>query len=346
MHHLAYTDATNVGTILMRHQENLKATLLLNDTNIVLAIITRIYLFIFSVKQAIKYKDYRFMKYDIDPDHIIANCFMFSLFLLVYYTLYRKHIFSIFDPLVFLVFNISTTSLLIIQENITFSWLNLLQFFLFQLMFWYGFSKNKVYIKELVKITFADNDINLLEQLTLILFAVFLAANLYLIFTVGVPILAVDPTIAKIDYFAGGLGFIRRINWGVANFTTCSAMVLSIVGTHKKTFVSIVAIQMLILALGGSKGGTILLLIFAIALLSHRYNFKDKRVMKSYSKAVYCLLPFAMVVGTLVLYVTFNDMSDAALALAFRGIMSGMLSCIIINRMCTTVLMILVLLNT
>lgn len=62
-HHLAYKDGTNVEGIIKRHPENVRAIFLLNSENIAIRLLTLVYVLIFSIKQSIKHKDIRFLKW-------------------------------------------------------------------------------------------------------------------------------------------------------------------------------------------------------------------------------------------------------------------------------------------
>lgn len=63
LHHLAYCDNSNVDEIIKRHPENMKAVLLLNSDNFAMKVLTKFYLFLFSIKQSFKFRDIRFFKW-------------------------------------------------------------------------------------------------------------------------------------------------------------------------------------------------------------------------------------------------------------------------------------------
>lgn len=62
-HHLAYKDGTNVAGIIKRHPENVRAVFLLNSENYAMKFLTLVYVLIFSIKQSIKHKNIRFLKW-------------------------------------------------------------------------------------------------------------------------------------------------------------------------------------------------------------------------------------------------------------------------------------------
>lgn len=259
----------------------------------------------------------------IVPQFILQSILPLIFFCCVFFTLYKKHISSFFDPLTYFVFNLATASVLILQEGITSDWTNIFQFFLFQLFFWLGFTRIKVDFTKKVSLFYTMNDIILLEYLTFTLFVVYLIANLYFFATVGAPIFANDPTIAKVDSYTGGLGFVRRINWGVANFISCAALVLSLVGRYKRSFFVILLIQIIFSATSGSKGGTFLSFIFLIALLSERNEFKDIPQLLKYKKLIKYLFASGVVVGTIVLFAKYGDINKSLFALLHRIMMAG-----------------------
>lgn len=63
LHHLAYCDFNNVDGIIQRHPENMRAILMLNDYNVLIRLLTKFYIILFSIKQSVKYKSIRFFKW-------------------------------------------------------------------------------------------------------------------------------------------------------------------------------------------------------------------------------------------------------------------------------------------
>lgn len=258
-----------------------------------------------------------------NPEFILAAIPPLIFFCCIYFALYKKYISSFFDPLTYFVFNLSTASVLIVQRGITSSWLNILQFFLFQFFFWVGFSRIKVNFKKKVSIIYSKNDIVLMEYLTFTLFAVYLIANIYFFATVGAPIFASDPTIAKVDSYAGGLGFVRRINWGVANFLSCSALVLSLVGRYKRSFFVILMVQIVFSATSGSKGGSFLAFIFLIALISNRRELSRLPQFSKYKRMIKYMFISGVLIGIVVLFAKYGDVNKSVFALIHRVMMAG-----------------------
>lgn len=62
-HHLAYNDGSNVEGIVRRHSENMRAVYLLNCDTLLIGTLTSLYLIVFSIKQSIKYRDARFLRW-------------------------------------------------------------------------------------------------------------------------------------------------------------------------------------------------------------------------------------------------------------------------------------------
>lgn len=259
----------------------------------------------------------------IDLGLVLESVLPLLFFCCIYFFIYKKYISSFFDPLTYFVFNLATASVLIIQDGITSSWLNILQFFLFQLFFWLGFSRVKVNFNKSVSIFYSKNDIELIEYSTFTLFFIYLVVNLYFFTAVGAPIFASDPTIAKVDGYAGGFGFVRRINWGVGNFISCSALVLSLVGRYRKSCMAILLIQIVFSAASGSKGGSFLTFIFLITLLANRNEFRSMPQITKYKKYIKYMLITGIVVGTAVLYVTIGDVNKSLFAFVNRVMMAG-----------------------
>ena len=106
-------------------------------------------------------------------------------------------------------------------------------------------------------------------QLTIHLsIALVLLANCLLWLQAGVPALSDDPTLAKSELVTGGLGFVRRINWGLAIYALFGS-ILMLMTTRRIQWLLAVGILSGVSMLGGSKGA-LLPLLYALALsLSH-----------------------------------------------------------------------------
>ena len=205
------------------------------------------------------------------------------LFAAIYVLAYRRYIFSLFDPFnVALVTSIFASVLMVNTVDDRRWWW---QFFSFQLAFFLGFSRNKLPPSSPIRAEGAgkayfstlSEEMRVLEGAVALLFVVALAANLYLGATAGFPIFAGDAGMAKVSAFVGGLGAVKRVNDGIGVFVPCAALVLYACGRHKKWWLTVVLIEMILSCLNGSKSA-VLLFVCVLATATRHEAFRTMAV--------------------------------------------------------------------
>ena len=258
-----------------------------------------------------------------DLDKLFFVFLVTLLFLSLYYFAYRKFLFSIFDPLFIFLLTMSFTSTLIVSIVAEPKYIFL--FFLSQLMFWIGFSSvSKWSISHISNNEFKVNprSKHILQIITYISFLVFLISNLYMINEAGLTLLQDNPSIAKVASFSGGLGFVRRINWGLGNFLAVSTIVCLFISKRKLPFLLILIIHMGFTMLNGSKSGLISFLTIFI-LISFIKGLDTNKAVKNSKKFVPIMLVMSIGIGIFILFRQSNSLEEASFGFATRLLYSG-----------------------
>ena len=130
-----------------------------------------------------------------------------GLFLLLYFTAYRKRIFSIFDPLSIMAVTQAASSVMAIAliSQASMLW----QFMLSQAAFTLGVVLAPV--QSLPKgptSSWSKGDIYFAEWVVMVLFSILVAANVWLGLSAGFPLFSDDPSLTKFSTFTGGLGLL------------------------------------------------------------------------------------------------------------------------------------------
>jgi len=148
-------------------------------------------------------------------------------------------------------------------------------------------------------------------------------SNVFFFAAVGPPALAADPSIAKSESYAGGFGWIRRLNWGLGTFVVVGLTYL-LFAKHPRWTKWAYAAFIVISGLSGSKSALVPAL-FAFALLKSRPDIRNGSAGRSWWRK--WLLP-VMVVAALavslgVLLVEEDDLIGALLAFLIRLLYSS-----------------------
>lgn len=248
----------------------------------------------------------------------------------VMFLIYRKHIMHLFDPLMFYIvaqsFSIELGFLII--EDVSY----LINFLGCQLCFVLGFFS--LVGKGLKKsdlqqsVFFRPSDISELSAVKwygVFALIIIVIANLILIKVNGIALLADDPSAAKVDNFTegGGLGIIRRINWGMLYLVGLSMLALYLI-KKDNSYLLLFFIILLVPASSGSKGA-LLYFVFSITLLS---CFRDLKASGSFSRlrnGSYALLLFAFFLSTILISggSTEDSFTDKIFKLATRFLYFG-----------------------
>lgn len=233
-----------------------------------------------------------------------------GIFLLLY-LLMRKYIFSFFDPLCFFLitqaFSVELAFIIIQDPNY------LLNFLCCQLIFYVGFLSAAKKIKAFDFKDFQGIEFNPLTYSSLKIFVWlgFVVAgllNLYLISKKGIALFADDPSAAKTENFSeGGLGIIRRINWGILYVIILSSLFLYMIN-RKLVYLLITLMLLGILLISGSKGA-LLYFVFLIPLLRLLKPLFGTKMLAKLNRAKYIILILSLILTIIILIAGSSDKS-------------------------------------
>lgn len=251
-----------------------------------------------------------------------------SVIFLVLLLLFRKHIFHVFDPLLYFLvtqaFSIEMAFLAIKDIHL------LSNFLLSQFLFSSGFflsagraltkpeKSNAIFFNK-VK-TF---DISALKWYVFFATILLIIGNLILIKQKGIALFAADPSAAKVEDFTEGtgLGIVRRMNSGLLYFV---ALLLIYLLIYKKQlrYGFMVLILIMFTALSGSKSS----LIFFVFLSAFFFCFKDLKkdsTVKKLKAASYFIIIASFALLGIILGGGSKSFNDILLSLGVRFLYYG-----------------------
>jgi oligosaccharide repeat unit polymerase len=245
----------------------------------------------------------------------------------VLFLIYKKYIFSIFDPLFFFLITQAFSIVLAFLQIKDIGYL--LNFICCQIFFTIGFilinpKRKIVTIVDDSNIDWRKNELKFWTYFTIVGFILIFIANLYLISKQGLIILKDDPTTDKVGTFetGGGIGAVRRINWGLMTLVSLSALYLY-VKIKKKIFLIILIFCMLFSIAGGSKS-SLLLFITIIALLGLFSTFQYSTVFKRINNLKIPILILGLLSAIFILIgKSSSGIEDALLGLGVRFLYFG-----------------------
>lgn len=201
----------------------------------------------------------------LDPILVLGGLVLSTAVVLA---LYRRYIFSLFEPIsMFLVAQIGdATTMLALPLAASFKW----QFFGYMLCLWAGFALCARPIPSSPRIHFSRKSLSDLKLILAVLGVAIILANLYLGATAGFPLLTADPTGAKFTVYTGGLGIVRRINMGPYAFFCAGCALLIITDNSRRFAIVFLSIGTFLVIFSGGKS-VLLPLLFALTFaVTHR----------------------------------------------------------------------------
>ncbi|WP_339009880.1 O-antigen polymerase [Aeromonas popoffii] len=209
----------------------------------------------------------------IIENHISFYLFFAFLFFLVQFILVKKHIYSIFDPLLLFIFfnGFSWATVLMVSKiNNNYSYfIDLTVFnlcFLLPALFFNKFNSRKLHnviLKNTMRFDF---------QVFYTIFIILFLSTLILWLTRGIPILSENPDRAKSEYYEGGFGVVRYIHFVTPLFCIFfSVYCLTYLKNNvfrKLTLVIITCFSIIVMLSVGSKA-SLLPVVFVFALVGN-----------------------------------------------------------------------------
>lgn len=260
----------------------------------------------------------------LDVNDLVPNLWatiMWSVgFLGIFFYLYRRRIFSIFDPLVALA--VAQAAYCVMGVALIHSPFLLIQFFASQAALVVGFLLVPAPRLGAGKMVWTNRDIRIAEYTVFLLFLLILFADVWLGIAAGFPALSSDPSASKVSVYAGGLGLVRRINSGVGIFVPAGALLLAVRGKHKAIFWAMFGICILLGSLSGSKGALFVFLQI-IGYVVYRKDLISARITKRLRLISIVLVVASVFLGVAVLYVGTQDWGLATGGLLRRILLQG-----------------------
>lgn len=246
---------------------------------------------------------------------ILAACF-----LAVFFYCYRQRIISIFDPLVILAVSQAAYSLMAVV--VISSPFLLFQFIASQAAFVFGFLLIPAPRLRPGVMIWTNRDILIAECTVFLLFLLIFFSNAWLGVVAGFPIFSNDPSASKVSVYMGGLGLVRRINWGVGILVPAGALLLAIRGKHKVFFGVMFGACVLLASLNGSKGALFVYLNI-IGYVLYRQDLISSQIAKRLRRISIVLVIAAVFLAITVLYVFLHDWRLAAIGILHRILLEG-----------------------
>ncbi len=221
-------------------------------------------------------------------------------------SIYRKHVFHLFDPLLLYVitqsFTIEMAFLAIDTTKYLINFLGCEACFITGFLFAAGKPLQKADFNKSALLKRPDEfEISALKWYAIFGLIILLVANIIFIKVNGLIILADDPSAAKVNsYTAGnGLGIVKRLNFGLLYFTGVTFAILFLLKKQIRYLMLLLAL-MLIIASSGSKGALFYFIILT-GLLSCFYDVRKNHAFNKLKIASFFILILAVVlIGVLI----------------------------------------------
>lgn len=252
--------------------------------------------------------------------------FQTIIIFVVLYFIYRKQIFSFFDPLLFYILTQSFSIELGFIEITGLGYLT--SFLLCQVFFAFGFNyvaknicNNNVIDDSML--SFGKSEYKFWIYFTVFGFVIVTLANLYLISVQGIILFSDDPTTGKVAAFegGGGIGAVRRINWGLLNLVNLSTVFIY-VKTRNRFFLIMLFVLILISVSGGAKS-SLLVYIVLLAILGQFKSIGQTRIFKKIDKIKIPLIVAGLSLSVFIIGANTAGLSDSILGLGIRFLYFG-----------------------
>jgi hypothetical protein len=246
---------------------------------------------------------------------------LFAISTIVLILAYRPFVISIFDPLnMFIVAMIADA---VLMFGLDWDSDVKVEFTFFLVFFWIGFAFAGKAPTESPVIRFDSDALQDLEIILLFASVIIVAANLYLGFTVGFPLLSANPSDTKVTAYTGGLGIIRHVNQGPYLFLCCGCALLIAIGRRPKFAITMLVVSSAFVAFCGSKSA--LLPIFFVQAFVSNHKGLGRANRQSAKMKRFAIPGFAAAVAvTLTVVVRENGgLAGGVVALARRILFFG-----------------------
>jgi hypothetical protein len=202
----------------------------------------------------------------IDP---VTIAIVIAISTVVFILLYRKFVFSIFDPLcLFIISLVANTAIMFsLPWDPELKW----EYVAYTLALWIGFSLGSRYQSSTTYQTlhFSKSSLFDLQVVLVLLFMIIVAGNLYLGASTGFPMFSSNPSQSKVTSYAGGVGLVRRLNSGPYVFFCGGCVYLAAIRHKRRLAVTLLLISTGFIMLSGSKSALLVLVYTQAFVLAH-----------------------------------------------------------------------------
>lgn len=249
-------------------------------------------------------------------DNFVAMVLVFFAATAVQYFLVRKHLESIVDPL-FLFVLISAFSLALGTFVSDDPWL-VVRIYGYFSMFYAGFLAATGKAQRGQPILLLDADMRQFQAIVLGCAIVYFAVNVMIWLNSGVILFADDPSLQKSEAYAGGLGIVRRFNWGVGVFTVIASTYWVLWERRVLSILTVIFVILIAITSGGKSA--LLPAIFAVGLyLARPFASLDRTDHTSQLRSlVPLLLGIALIPAVIVLVIENETLKGAFDAFVVR----------------------------
>jgi hypothetical protein len=256
----------------------------------------------------------------IDPNTVLA---VIVLSTIVFILLYKRFVFSIFDPLcVFILSMVANSAIMFsLPWAPELKW----EYVAYTFALWIGFSLSSRFHspKADQHLTFSESSLFDLRVVLLLLFVIIVAGNLYLGASTGFPLFSSNPSQSKVTAYTGGLGLVRRINTGPYVFFCCGCVYLAVIQHKRRLAVILLLISTGFIMLSGSKGALLSLIYAQSFTLAHPYLKKTPTLVARVKKYTSFTLLAGIAVALAVTIKDTGSVGGGVLALFKRILLTG-----------------------
>lgn len=260
----------------------------------------------------------------IEIDYVLLPLVL-AVALTLQFRMVQRELRSIFDPMLYFVVATSfalTFSFLYLQD-----WGLIARITLYFAVFWVGYRLVMLTAPTSVHFPISTPLTSAQERgfaiLCLVVTGVYVLANLFAWSLSGIPLLSSDPSLQKVESLTGGLGVVRRLNWGVGVFATLGALYWFL-RTRKAIAIACLGAAAAVAILGGGKSA-LLTVLFGLGLYIHRpfLDIEGKEWSQWLRRKSLILIAAGVVPVALVLAIEATDDANAFNALMIRLLYFG-----------------------
>ena len=248
--------------------------------------------------------------------NLVPMLLVLAVATVVQYSLIRKRLASLADPLTYFVLT-SSFSLALGSFVSDDPWL-VFRLYVYFVSFYMGFAAGAGKLQRKFHILRLDPKMQQFRAVVVTCALVYVALNAMMWLQSGVIVLASDPSLEKSEAYAGGLGFVRRFNWSVGAFALIASLYWFLWERRVSSALTITAVVLTTLT-GGSKSA-LLPAVFAAGLYIARPFASHDKTDHSIRlrRAIPLLVGFAFVPVMFVLTAENGTLKGALDALVVR----------------------------